>query len=72
MRVRFWGTRGSIPVAGRSTVRFGGNTLWVEVLAASGTSVALDCGTGARQLGLALVARGQSAVMRSGWPGPTC
>jgi len=33
MRIRFWGTRGSIPKPGPSTVRYGGNTSCVEVRA---------------------------------------
>lgn len=28
--VRFWGVRGSVPVPGPSTVRYGGNTPCVE------------------------------------------
>lgn len=51
MRVRFWGTRGSIPQPGHSTLRYGGNTSCVEVRAADGTLVILDCGTGAYRLG---------------------
>ena len=51
MRVRFWGTRGSIATPGPSTVRFGGNTACVEVRSDSGSVVVLDCGTGARRLG---------------------
>ncbi|WP_372677157.1 MBL fold metallo-hydrolase [Desulfosarcina sp.] len=51
MKVRFWGTRGSIPKPGSSTVRFGGNTSCVEVRSASGTMIVLDCGTGAHALG---------------------
>lgn len=31
MQVKFWGTRGSIPVPGNSTIRYGGNTSCVEV-----------------------------------------
>ncbi len=62
MRVRFWGTRGSIPTPGRATARFGGNTSCVEVLAADGTCLVLDCGTGARQLGLALLAAGPPPI----------
>ena len=31
MKVRFWGVRGSIPVPGRATNRYGGNTSCVEV-----------------------------------------
>ena len=56
MRVRFWGTRGSIPTPGPTTLRYGGNTACVEVRAADGTLVVLDCGTGAYGLGRALLA----------------
>jgi diguanylate cyclase (GGDEF)-like protein len=52
--VRFWGTRGSIAAPGERTARFGGNTSCVEVRAADGTVIVLDCGTGARELGLHL------------------
>ena len=55
MRVRFWGTRGSIAKPGKTTLRYGGNTSCVEVQAADGTLVVLDCGTGAHGLGLELV-----------------
>jgi phosphoribosyl 1,2-cyclic phosphodiesterase len=51
MRVRFWGTRGSIATPGPSTVRYGGNTVCVEVRSESGSILVLDCGTGARLLG---------------------
>jgi diguanylate cyclase (GGDEF)-like protein len=52
--VRFWGTRGSISTPGLHTARFGGNTACVEVRADDGTILVLDCGTGARELGLKL------------------
>ncbi|MEP7201294.1 MAG: MBL fold metallo-hydrolase [Ilumatobacteraceae bacterium] len=55
MRIRFWGTRGSIATPGPSTVRYGGNTACVELRSASGTLLVFDCGTGARLLGQALV-----------------
>ncbi|HEY9448498.1 MAG TPA: MBL fold metallo-hydrolase [Gemmatimonadaceae bacterium] len=54
---RFWGTRGSIPSPGASTVRYGGNTSCVEVRAPDGGLVILDAGTGIRALGEALSAR---------------
>jgi phosphoribosyl 1,2-cyclic phosphodiesterase len=54
VRVRFWGTRGSVPSPGPDTVRYGGNTSCVEVRTDGGTLLVLDCGTGARGLGLAL------------------
>jgi diguanylate cyclase (GGDEF)-like protein len=53
--VRFWGTRGSIASPGEGTVRYGGNTSCVELRAGDGTVIVLDCGTGARDLGLHLV-----------------
>ena len=43
MRVMFWGTRGSIPTPGPTTVKYGGNTPCVEVRAA-GTRIVLDAG----------------------------
>jgi phosphoribosyl 1,2-cyclic phosphodiesterase/DNA-binding response OmpR family regulator len=54
MRVRFWGTRGSIPKPGQGTVRYGGNTSCVELRSDAGTLIVLDCGTGAHPLGHAL------------------
>ncbi|PYJ24150.1 MAG: hypothetical protein DME91_09755, partial [Verrucomicrobia bacterium] len=52
-RIRFWGVRGSIPVPGKGTVRYGGNTSCVEVRA-NGEIILLDAGSGIRLLGLAL------------------
>ena len=52
-RVKLWGVRGSIPVPGPSTVRYGGNTSCVEVRA-DGEIIILDAGSGIRLLGLAL------------------
>src|SRR5207247_6998569 len=52
-RIKFWGVRGSIPVPGESTVRYGGNTSCVEVRA-DGEIIILDAGSGIRLLGLAL------------------
>jgi len=54
MQLRFWGTRGSIAAPGPKTARYGGNTSCVEVRASDGTAIILDCGTGARELGLHL------------------
>jgi len=62
MRVRFWGTRGSIAKPGPTTLRTGGNTSCVEVRADDGTLVVLDCGTGAYALGRALAGDGAAPV----------
>jgi phosphoribosyl 1,2-cyclic phosphodiesterase len=58
MRVRFWGTRGSLATPEPTALRYGGNTPCVEVRAADGTLLVLDCGTGAYGLGQALGAAG--------------
>ena len=55
MHIRFWGTRGSIPTPGPSTVRYGGNTACVEVRDSTGALLVLDAGTGLRELGVALM-----------------
>ncbi len=62
MRVRFWGTRGSIATPGRGTNHFGGNTSCVELTTASGNLLIFDCGTGARGLAADLMARGKQAI----------
>ncbi len=54
MKVKLWGTRGSIPSPGPETIRYGGNTSCVGVTLADGSTLALDAGTGIRSLGLAL------------------
>jgi ribonuclease BN (tRNA processing enzyme) len=60
MRVTFFGTRGSLPVPGPQTVRYGGNTSCVAVRSAGGTLIVLDMGTGAYALGRELAASGHS------------
>ena len=64
--VRFWGVRGSHPVPGPATVRYGGNTPSVEVQAGQQTII-LDAGTGIIPLGreLARRARESGAPMRT-------
>lgn len=62
MRLRFWGTRGSIAAPGPETLRYGGNTACVEVRADDGTLLVFDCGTGARKLGLTLAQEGPARV----------
>jgi phosphoribosyl 1,2-cyclic phosphodiesterase len=52
-RLKLWGVRGSIPVPGPTTVRYGGNTSCVEVRA-DGEIIILDAGSGIRTLGMDL------------------
>lgn len=51
MRIRFWGVRGSIPVPGQTTVRYGGNTPCLDILTSAGERIVIDAGTGIRLLG---------------------
>jgi CheY-like chemotaxis protein/phosphoribosyl 1,2-cyclic phosphodiesterase len=72
MKVCFWGTRGSIAKPGPSTLRYGGNTSCVELRAADGTLIVLDCGTGAHALGLSLASgrqpvRGNLLIGHTHW-----
>ncbi len=59
MNIEFWGVRGSIPVPGPKTVRFGGNTSCVRARL-SGGDLVFDAGTGIRELGKNMVASGCS------------
>ncbi|MBD8527106.1 MBL fold metallo-hydrolase [Pseudomarimonas arenosa] len=72
MKIRFWGTRGSIAKPGPDTVRYGGNTSCVEVVSDRGTRLLLDCGTGAHALGQKLVReqqhqRGHILISHTHW-----
>ena len=51
MIIKFWGTRGSLPVPGPDTVRYGGNTTCISVQTNDGQLLVLDAGTGIRPLG---------------------
>ena len=54
LRIRCWGTRGSLPSPGPATVRYGGNTSCVEVRGPLGERLIFDAGSGIRPLGEAL------------------
>lgn len=56
MKVRFWGVRGSIPVPGPKTVKYGGNTSCIEIRGDKNEIIILDAGTGLRELGNFLIA----------------
>ena len=51
MRINFWGTRGSVPVPGKDTSIYGGNTTCLEISLENGSTVIIDAGTGIRLLG---------------------
>jgi phosphoribosyl 1,2-cyclic phosphodiesterase len=54
VRLKLWGTRGSIPAPGPETMRYGGNTSCVQVTLDDGSTIVLDAGTGIRNLGLTM------------------
>ena len=54
MRVKVWGSRGSVPSPGPETTRYGGNTSCVQITLSDESMVVLDSGTGIRNLGLTL------------------
>lgn len=56
MKVRFWGVRGSIPVPGPKTVKYGGNTSCIEIRGDKNELLIIDAGTGLRELGNFLIA----------------
>ena len=51
MKIKFWGTRGSVPVPGKDTSVYGGNTTCLEIILKNGSTVIIDAGTGIRLLG---------------------
>jgi len=54
MRVELWGVRGSLPTAGPTTTRYGGNTSCAAVRTDEGNLVVLDAGSGIAALGRSL------------------
>ncbi len=54
MRIRFWGVRGTIPVPGQETVKYGGNTSCLDILTSDRQLIIIDAGTGIRNLGRVL------------------
>jgi phosphoribosyl 1,2-cyclic phosphodiesterase len=57
MYLTFWGTRGSIPVPGINTTKYGGNTTCFEINYNDQTIV-VDAGTGIRLLGKKIIQKG--------------
>ena len=65
IRLKFWGTRGSIPCPGPDTVRYGGNTTCFEVTCGE-RRIIVDAGTGIRLLGKKIMLEeGKSPKCRS-------
>jgi len=65
MRLKFWGVRGSIPTPQPENLRYGGNTPCLEFRSDAGALLIVDCGTGIRMLGKALVEEFGSRPIRA-------
>ncbi len=57
MDIKCWGSRGSIAVAGKDTIKYGGDTTCLEITAKSGQTIIVDAGTGIRRLGMSFIDR---------------
>jgi CheY-like chemotaxis protein/phosphoribosyl 1,2-cyclic phosphodiesterase len=55
----FWGVRGTLPVPGSRSVRYGGNTSCVSLSSPNGSLFIFDAGTGIKELGDELVRSGE-------------
>jgi len=53
-RLRFWGVRGTVATPAADKLRYGGNTPCAAVELAADEYLVLDCGTGVRNLGVAI------------------
>jgi phosphoribosyl 1,2-cyclic phosphodiesterase len=51
MKIKCWGSRGSIPVSGRQFLKYGGDTTCMEIQPRSGETIIIDAGSGIRRLG---------------------
>lgn len=55
MKVIIWGSRGSIPSPGATTLRYGGESTCIEVRGEQGEVIIIDAGSGIRKLGEKLI-----------------
>lgn len=55
MKITLYGVRGSIPVPGKDTVKYGGNTTCIGLETPEGDQIIFDGGTGIRVLGMTLI-----------------
>lgn len=57
MKLRFYGVRGSYPIARTDQIRYGGNTTCLHIEFAGGEHLIIDAGSGMRSLGKTLMQR---------------
>ena len=58
--VTFWGVHGTLPVPGRKTVRYGGNTSCISIEFPNGAFFIFDAGTGIKELSNYLISEKQA------------
>lgn len=51
MELTFWGVRGTVPVSGQGTNKYGGHTPCASVISSEGKVIIMDAGTGIKKLG---------------------
>lgn len=59
MLIRCWGSRGSIPVSGKSYLKYGGDTTCIELRTKNDDIIIIDAGSGIRRLGNNLIKEGR-------------
>ena len=62
MRIKCWGSRGSIPVSGNEFLKYGGNTSCIEIRTKNDEVIIIDAGSGIRNLGSSLIKEGKEEV----------
>ena len=55
MYIKCWGSRGSIPVSGKDYIKYGGDTICLEIRSKNNDIIIVDTGTGVRRLGNQLI-----------------
>ena len=55
MRIKCWGSRGSVPVSGKEYLKYGGDTTCLEIRSDNDDLIIVDAGTGIRRLGIELI-----------------
>ena len=55
MDITIWGCRGSLPVPGKETLKYGGNTTCLEVRLSNNELIIIDAGSGIKNLGSKII-----------------
>jgi len=63
VELRFWGVRGTLPLPGPGSVRYGGNTACLSLSFAGGRMLIFDAGSGIYRLGQSLISSARELQM---------